>query len=122
MRPSAQLAQLLGCTVDELRADLQRLVRESSAETVEVPRVRREACSAIIGDGNFCERAHGHAGLHVHIAQVWEGRHAFTGRVRCSAVSPTSRGLRTSRCVLELGHEAAHQLDDGSVFFSEGGS
>lgn len=127
MRPLAQLAQLLGCTEEELRADLQRMGDEQrralpddqlpAAVERKVAQLRSRKCTAIIGDGNMCERAAGHGGLHTHIGNVWDGKHVWSGRSRCAAVSPAARELGTLRCVLELGHEAAHhELDDGSVF------
>lgn len=117
MRPLAQLAQLLGCTEEELRADLERLPTPAPARARTAPQTLRRKCTAIIGDGNMCERAAGHGGLHTHIGNVWDGKHVWSGRSRCAAVSPAARELGTLRCVLELGHEAAHhELDDGSVF------
>jgi hypothetical protein len=140
LRPSARLAALLGCTVDELGADLAELVRpivdpeaRAAAQSDHHMRTALDMlgsrglvthCPATIDADNRCERKPGHRGFHTHLHDVWD-THTGSLRLRlrwqrCTAVCTDARHtkeLRTARCVLELGHESdAHELDNGEVF------
>jgi hypothetical protein len=118
-----RLASLLGCTVEELRCELQEMVAGGDRLRGFVDaRGVKGWCTRSIDDDNRCERLDGHRGLHTHLHDAWD--HGTDGRPRlrwsrCTAVakSVSAVELRTARCVLMLGHHGdAHELDSGEVF------